>query len=383
MTFKRSGRKFVIHIDEAHKYIPENQDKILDILITEGKKTLGDQVLAGTLSFTNFIYTDNYFLTTFDIWLLITKYEIPTIFICQKWILQTNYEKHEFVGYGNESDDFAFIMIPGFRPENVPGYKLIQSEKGDIFISLNKLNPEGVEKIEDAFRNKKTIEQYLDEYEIPKLTVYPLKKPNKIVIESDEEEKPKPKPKRKLLIVESTTPISPEEYILKPKKKKASVPTHLVQMGETMWLISQKYAVKLNSLYRKNLMDEGTEPKPGVVLQLQDKASIRPDTGRSIDKAQKTHIVLMGETLYAISKKYGVSVDDLKSANQLSTDQISRGQELIVPDSQQNYLLYEVKSGDTLFGISRKFGKKVEEIKNWNQMVNDGLQLGQKLKIYP
>jgi LysM repeat protein len=91
----------------------------------------------------------------------------------------------------------------------------------------------------------------------------------------------------------------------------------------------------------------------------------------------------MGETLYAISKKYGVSVDDLKSANQLSTDQISRGQELIVPDSQQNYLLYEVKSGDTLFGISRKFGKKVEEIKNWNQMVNDGLQLGQKLKIYP
>jgi membrane-bound lytic murein transglycosylase D len=45
--------------------------------------------------------------------------------------------------------------------------------------------------------------------------------------------------------------------------------------------------------------------------------------------------------------------------------------------------LYEVKSGDTLFGISRKFGKKVEEIKNWNQMVNDGLQLGQKLKIYP
>ena len=180
------------------------------------------------------------------------------------------------------------------------------------------------------------------------------------------------------------TIIEPGEVLyLKPKKKKASVPTHLVQMGETMWLISQKYAVKLNSLYRKNLMDEGTEPKPGVVLQLQDKASIRPDTGRSIDKAQKTHIVLMGETLYAISKKYGVSVDDLKSANQLSTDQISRGQELIVPDSQQNYLLYEVKSGDTLFGISKKFGKKVEEIKNWNQMANDGLQLGQKLKIYP
>ena len=69
----------------------------------------------------------------------------------------------------------------------------------------------------------------------------------------------------------------------------------------------------------------------------------------------------MGEMLYAISKKYGVSIEALKTANKLSTDQISRGQELIVPESEQNYLLYEVKSGDTLFGISKKFGKKVEE----------------------
>ena len=224
---KKTNERLSINIiknelfNEYKKYIQENTNKIVNILIREGKKTLGDQVLSGTLTLSNLLYTDNYFLTTFDLWLLVTKYEIPTIFICQKNILQTNFEKLAVVGYGNESDDFAFVMIPGFRPENVPGYKLIQSEKGDIFISLNKLNPEGVEKIEDAFRNKKTIEQYLDDYEIPKLTVYPLKKPNKIVIESDEEEKPKPKPKRKLLIVESTTPISPEEFVMKPKKKKS------------------------------------------------------------------------------------------------------------------------------------------------------------------
>ena len=50
--------------------------------------------------------------------------------------LQTNFEKHAFVGYGDENDDFAFVMIPGFRPENVPNYKLIKSDKGDIFISI-------------------------------------------------------------------------------------------------------------------------------------------------------------------------------------------------------------------------------------------------------
>jgi hypothetical protein len=56
-----------------------------------GKKTLGDQVLADALSFSSFIYTDNYFLTTLDIWLLVNKYKIPTIFISQKFLLQTKY----------------------------------------------------------------------------------------------------------------------------------------------------------------------------------------------------------------------------------------------------------------------------------------------------
>jgi len=209
--------------NEYKKYLQENVNKIINILIREGKKTLGDQVLAGTLSLSSLIYTDNYFLTTFDLWLLVTKYEIPTIFICQKNILQTNFEKHAFVGYGNESDDFAFIVIPGFRPENVPNYKLIQSEAGDVFISLNKLKEEGVEKIEEAFRNKKSIEEYLETYEIPKLTVYPVKKPQKLLIESDEEpDKPVVKPKKRPpLKIETTTPISPEEFIMKPKRKKS------------------------------------------------------------------------------------------------------------------------------------------------------------------
>ena len=207
--------------NEYKNYIQENVNKIVNILIREGKKTLGDQVLAGTLTLSNLIYTDNYFLTTFDLWLLVTKYKIPTIFVCQNTILQTNFKKNAFLGYGDEGDDFAFVIIPGFRPENVPGYKLIQSETGDVFISLNNLKEEGVEKIETAFRNRKSIEQYLEEYEIPKLTVYETKKP-KLVIEGEKDvEKPKPKKKPVPLKIESSTPISPEEYILKPKRKRS------------------------------------------------------------------------------------------------------------------------------------------------------------------
>ena len=64
--------------EEYKLYLDKYKDKIVDILIIEGKQTLGDQVKSDSLSFINFIYTDNYFLTTFDIWLLIQKYKIPT-----------------------------------------------------------------------------------------------------------------------------------------------------------------------------------------------------------------------------------------------------------------------------------------------------------------
>ena len=204
--------------DEYKKYIPENYNKILDILITEGKKTLGDQVLAGTLSFASFIYTDNYFLTTFDLWLLVNKYKIPTIFICQKCILETNYEKQEFVGYGDKHDKFAFIIIPGFRHEHVPNYKLVKSDKDDVFIPLNKLNENCVERIEEAIDNKISIEEYLEDFKITKKTTYEKKKC--LLVDSDTEEE---KPKKKKIIFEKTSVVSPEEFVLKPKKQTKKV----------------------------------------------------------------------------------------------------------------------------------------------------------------
>ena len=221
---KKTGNKLTINsvknelYDEYKRILPDYKDKIVDILIIEGKKTLGDQVLSDTLTFSSFIYTDNYFLTTLDLWLLVNKYKIPTVFICQKFILQTKYTKHEFVGYGNDEDKFVFIVVPGFRPENIPNYKLIQSNGGDIFISLNKLNENCVDRIQKAIHDKISIEEYLENFVKPNTTTYKKKKPVGLIMESDSEEKEKRKPKKKF-IIEETTPISPEEALPKPQKK--------------------------------------------------------------------------------------------------------------------------------------------------------------------
>ena len=202
---------------EYKTYLEKYMDKIVDILIIEGKKTLGDQVKAETLSFSSFLYTDNYFLTTFDLWLLVQKYKIPTIFISQKFILQTNYEKHAFVGYGNRNDDFAFIFIPGFRPETVPVFRLVQSEKGDAFVSLNKLENSCVDKIYEAIDNKISVGEYLEGFKKITKTTYNKKKPMGLIIETDSDSEKKVNTKKREIIIEETPPATPEK-VEKPKK---------------------------------------------------------------------------------------------------------------------------------------------------------------------
>ena len=231
---KKTGKKYTVNqikndlYNEYKKYLDNYKHKILDILILEGKKTLGDQVVAETLSFSNFIYTDNYFLTTFDLWLLVQKYEIPSIFISQKFILQTKYERNVFLGYGNINDNFAFIVIPGYRPENVPSFKLIISNESEVFISLNKLDGDCIERIKYAIDNKTNINEYLNKFIKPITTSYEKKKPLRLQIESDSEEIKKPK---RQLIIEDTISISPEEFIMVPKKKQTK--KNVVLKGNT------------------------------------------------------------------------------------------------------------------------------------------------------
>jgi LysM repeat protein len=66
--------------------------------------------------------------------------------------------------------------------------------------------------------------------------------------------------------------IKPGQIIyLQPKRRRAAFPEHVVRPGETMYDISQIYGVKLNHLYRRNNMDEGSEPYPGQVIILRGK----------------------------------------------------------------------------------------------------------------
>lgn len=177
--------------NEYKNLLPLFKEKILDILIIEGKKILGDQVKSNTISFSSFIYSDVYFLTNLDMWILINKFKIPCFFISNKYLLETNYNRNIFLGYGERSDTFAFIVTPGFRVETIPSYKIILSDKEDIFITLDNLpNQECVNSLQEAINNSFTIEDYLNKFVKASKTLYHKKKPKnnlekKLIIEED------------------------------------------------------------------------------------------------------------------------------------------------------------------------------------------------------
>ena len=88
---------------------------------------------------------------------------------------------------------------------------------------------------------------------------------------------------------------------------------------------------------------------------------------------------MKGDTLYGIANKFGVSVNDLKSLNNLSSNTLSIGQVLKIPDSSNNKLTYTVKSGDTLYSIARTYNTTVDKIKELNNLKSNTLSIGQTL----
>ncbi|MFZ9630440.1 MAG: glucosaminidase domain-containing protein [Bacteroidia bacterium] len=159
--------------------------------------------------------------------------------------------------------------------------------------------------------------------------------------------------------IEKGQMLNPGEIIyLKPKRRRSTETNHLVKPGESMREISQQYGVKVKHLYKLNRLEPGEEVQPGEVLNLRSKRSNPPttlipgsdtaskmQTAKPIDyrkfmsndvspvtgQMQDTyHFVKSGETLYSISKSYGVTVEQIRFWNSLSTNQINVGQRLKV-----------------------------------------------------
>jgi LysM repeat protein len=112
---------------------------------------------------------------------------------------------------------------------------------------------------------------------------------------------------------------------------------HTIVQGETLTALAQKYhttvgdIMRLNGMHAKSHLTIGEKIKiPSASAKAQRPPLTKTSSGAIADSNSTTHYVLHGETLYSISKKFGVTVDQLREWNRLNGESIHFGQLLTV-----------------------------------------------------
>lgn len=193
--------------------------------------------------------------------------------------------------------------------------------------------------------------------------------------------------------------------------------SHTVVSGETVLHISKQYGVDPSVVYRNNRfaldsikqgmvltfpMPKATVSSKSVAVVLEEMipnhAVVPVEEERKLKNAdsnesEKFHQVQSGETLYGLSKKYVCTVEELKKMNpQLNQSELQIGQVLSIPVhgtvvespvyKSGETIKHVVQPGETLYGLSKKYGVSIAAIQNQNQAIlKKGLQVNQTLLI--
>ena len=141
---------------------------------------------------------------------------------------------------------------------------------------------------------------------------------------------------------------------------------YVVKKGDSLWSIAKKYNMTVDELKSINNLKSN-------LLSIGQRLKIKESNDN-----QNIYIVKKSDTLYKIANMYGTTVDNLKALNNLKSNNLSIGQKLIVPSKNKIYI---VQKGDSLWSIARKYDTTVDSIKRNNNLSTNVLQIGQKLKI--
>lgn len=145
---------------------------------------------------------------------------------------------------------------------------------------------------------------------------------------------------------------------------------YTVQKGDSLYSIALKYNMTANELKELNNLTSN-------ILSVGQKLRVN----KEIPSSANTYKVVAGDNLYSIANKYNTTVDEIKKLNNLTSNNLSIGQVLIIENGATNNNTHKVVNGDTLYSIARKYNISVDELKKLNNLTSNNLSIGQILKV--
>jgi LysM repeat protein len=154
--------------------------------------------------------------------------------------------------------------------------------------------------------------------------------------------------------------------------------THRVAANETLYSLSRLYGVSVDELKVLNQLS-GSQIRIGQVLVIRKEPAAPVDNSR-LEMRLDTHKIKYGDSLSNLAVRYSTSLEELRRINGLKNDNLQIGQ-IIFIRQPKDMIFHTVIPGDTLSGLSYRFDISQNDLRQMNNLSNTGLSIGQRLRV--
>ena len=177
----------------------------------------------------------------------------------------------------------------------------------------------------------------------------------------------------------ASNPVSPTPVASTPVAAVTKATTHKVTSGETLFSISKKYGVTIESLKEWNKL-QGNGVKVGQTLTIKESGSAQTQAASNSKPSETVPVKEQPKVEEKKSDSPKVKAETVKAKPE-PVKAASTSVATTTPIAPGDWISHTVQSGETLFSLSSQYGSSVEELIQWNVLTSNNLRAGQLLKV--